>query len=362
MERSLRASTATQLEAKPFLPQGTTTISPPTWQEECTPLRVARPYVEKCGQGTLAASFTDKVTFSALLCGSWSCATCRKIEGARLLDRLRRGMESRPDLNRILVTLTIDPSKFEAISTGMAYWDKDGKRTISSKSVRRTKLWSGPTPETFHEAAEKMSHEWRKFNDRLKSKAHLAKVEAPGYFRVIELHRNGWPHYHAVIEHSTWKAADIEKQVRGWRLGTIVHTADLSLDDAIGEVAPYLVSNEKKSNGSKAYQFAGYALPEGFRLHSSSKGFLASPAAAEEVPEHARPLKGHFHKHHTSAKEYGADSRIILNPTPKESGKPYRPPGGSVATGDGAKLYLLAQLEEAEALPTFFPDLSDLPY
>jgi hypothetical protein len=348
--------------AESFLPLGITTTPPPSWQEECTPLRTPRPYVKACGTGTLALAYGDRVIFGALTCGSWSCSSCRKVAAAQLLDRLRRGMESRPDLNRILVTLTIDPSKFDAVFVGLAYWDAAGNRTTKSKAQRTTKLWSGPNPAAFEEAAEAMSIEWRKLNDRLKSKARRAKVEAPGYFRVVELHRNGWPHYHVVIEHATWKAADIETQVRAWGLGTIVHAVDVSLDDAIGEVAPYLVSTEK-GNGSKAYQFAALALPENFRLHSSSKGFLAPAHEPEELPERVVPAKGHFFSHHRAATEYGADSRITLNP-PSKPDEPHKPPAAATATGDGSRLYFLTLLRQVDAdlPPTPAIDLDDLPY
>ncbi len=304
----------------------------------------------------------NHVSFGALVCKSWSCPTCRKVGAAQLLDRLRRGMESRPDLNRILLTLTIDPSKFDAIPVGLAHWDAKGNRTTKGKAQRTTKLWSGPNPAAFEEAAEAMSVEWRKLNDRFKSKARRAKVEAPGYFRVVELHRNGWPHYHVVLEHPTWMAADIETQVRAWGLGSIVHAADLSLDDAIGEVAPYLVSTEK-GKGSKAYQFAALALPENFRLHSSSKGFLAPRKEPEELPERVTPAKGHFFSHHRAATEYGADSRIILNP-PSEPDAPHKPPGTATATGDGSRLYFLTllALADAEPPPHLAIDPDDLPF
>ncbi len=357
------ADTETGVRAQPDLfPQGTTTTPPLNWQEECTPLRTPRPYVKACGTGTLALAFENRVAFTALLCRSWNCPTCRKTEAAQLLDRLRRGMESRPDLNRILLTLTIDPSKFDAIPVGKAHWNAKGERCGPSQAQRSTTLWSGPNLAAFEEAAERMSQEWRKLNDRLKSKARRAKVDAPGYFRVIELHRNGWPHYHVVIEHDTWKAADIQTQVEKWGLGTTVHTVDLSLDDAIGEVAPYLVSTEK-GKGHKAYQFAAAALPEGFRLHSSSKGFLAPAREPEEVPERAAPAKGHFFTHHRAAKDYGADSRIVLNPPPDDPEEEHRPPSSATATGDGARLYFLTLIDQFEDTPQDFAvDLDDLPF
>ncbi len=347
---------------KALVPSRNNYDPPSNWQEECTPLRTPRPYVKACGLGTLALAFENRVAFTALLCKSWSCPTCRKTEAAQLLDRLRRGMEARPDLNRILLTLTIDPSKFDAIPVGKAHWNANGERCGSSQAQRSTTLWSGPNLAAFEEAAERMSHEWRKLNDRLKSKARRVKVDAPGYFRVIELHRNGWPHYHVVVEHPSWKAADIQTQVEKWGLGTTVHAVDLSLDDAIGEVAPYLVSTEK-GKGHKAYQFAAAALPEGFRLHSSSKGFLAPVRETEELPERALPAKGHFFTHHRAAQGYGAESRIVLNPPPDDPEKPHRPPSAATATGDGSRLYFLTLLDESDATPLDLGiELHELPF
>jgi len=272
-------------------------------------------------------------------------------------------MESRPDLNRILLTLTIDPSRFEAVPVGVRYWNAKGEEVHSrSKAQRTTTCWSGPTPAAFQEAAAAMSDEWNKLNDRLGRKAARAKVQRHGYFRVVELHRNGWPHYHVVIEHPTWKAADIETQVRAWGLGTIVHTADMTVDDAIGEVAPYLVSTEK-GNGSKAYQFAASALPEGFRLHSSSRGFLAPPQDADEASEHAIPLKGYPVEHAKPLREYGAKTVLVL-PTSRDAPPRYRP-RSLVAFGDGAKLYYLARFTEADiydALELPLDDLEALPF
>ncbi len=359
-------------EPEAFLPLGTTPTPPPEWQSECTPLRTPRPYVQACGKASLALSFADRVTVGPLLCGSWNCPSCRKIESARLLDRLRRGMESRPELHRILLTLTIDPSKFDAVPVGVAHWDAKNNRTTKSRAQRTTTLWSGPNPAAFEEAAAAMSDEWNKLNDRLGRKAARAKAERHGYFRVVELHRNGWPHYHVVIEHPTWTAADIEPQVRGWGLGTIVHAADMSLGDAIGEVAPYLVSSEK-GNGSKAYQFAASALPEGFRLHSSSRGFLAPAREPEEASQHSIVLTGYPVEHAKPLREYGAKTVLVLpdarpaapNPPPISQTPPPPPryrPRSLVAFGDGAKLYYAARFTENDLLEALEVPPDQLPY
>jgi hypothetical protein len=239
-------------------------------------------------------------------------------------------MESRPELRRLLLTLTINPAIFGAVPVGSRTW-VDG---------RVTTLWSPPTADKFEWAAEVMSTEFHKLNKRLNRKAVRAGVDSPGYFRVIELHRNLWPHYHVVLEHPSWSSADVHKQLDGWHeaLG-ITHTREVSLDDAVGELAPYLTSAESKGGGSKAYQFAGLALPEGFRLHSSSAGFLAPPKPAEVVPEVGIVLKGHFMEHHKTVKEWGGDSRVVLH-APREV---HKPPGGAVAVGDDALRYWMAR-------------------
>jgi hypothetical protein len=319
--------------------------SNPLW--EGTPLREARKYVQDCCKATLALQFSNRVAFGAMTCNSWTCVTCRKVKGAELLNRLHRGMASRPELNRIFVTLTINPKIFGARPVGKAYWKGKGRESVRCApevADRVTTLWSEPDADQFAWAAECMSTEWNKLNSRLTRKADRAGVARHGYFRVIELHRNRWPHYHVVIEHPNWRAADIRKQVAGWAIGEIVQVRDISVEDAIGEVAPYLVSHENKGKGSKAYQFAGYALPEGFRLHSSSKGFLADPEPPAEVSERGIPLRGHFTKHHEAVKEFGAAAQLVLEPIQRDE-LPHKPPGSSVAYGDAARLYVMAQVD-----------------
>jgi hypothetical protein len=287
--------------------------------------------VEQCGRGTLATLYPGaKVAFSALMCSSWSCSTCRKVKSARLLGRLRGGMESRRELNRIFLTLTINPALF-------------GGRVIGSKAQedgRVTNLVTPPTADQFAWATEVMSTEFHKLNKRLARKADRAGLPAAGYFRVIELHRSGWPHYHVVIEHPTWTAASIQKQLGGWyeALGR-TDSRDISLDDAVGELAPYLTSSETKGGGTKTYQFAGLALPKGFRLHASSTGFLAPQAEPDEISERALVLSGHFHGHHLAVKEWGGDSRIVLHRPQLD--KPHKPPAGAVSFGDDAVRYWL---------------------
>ena len=329
---------------RPLLPLGTTPTPPPkqpSWADYANPFREARPYVKRCGRGTLGLMFAgEKVAFTALMCGSWSCPSCRRVNAARILDRLRRGMESRADWKRSFATLTIDPSKYGAVPVGWTGWDQNGNRVPLHKAVRRTRLWSSPSPAQFKQACLDMSKEWNRLNDRLGSKARRAETVRPQYCRVVELHRNGWPHYHVVIEHPEWSDEDIEQQFSGWKLGR-VDLRPISLDDAVGELAPYLVNTEGKG---KAYQFAAMALPVGFRLHSSSREFLADPLPLErEEVLHNVVLPGHFMAHHRYAKSWGADSRILIEPSrPDER---YRAPGAALATGRPAVLYYMRQVE-----------------
>jgi hypothetical protein len=245
-------------------------------------------------------------------------------------------MESRADHQRTLVTLTLNPADFGGRPIGTAYWDKDGNRTTSNRAQRKTTLWSEPTKKQFQAACEAMSTEWNRLNDRLRRFTQYRELQSVEYFRVVELHRNVWPHYHVVLEHPTLTAADLEKPVKSWKLGR-TDLREISLDDAVGELAPYLVSTEK-GKGSKAYQFAATALPKGFRLYSCSRGFLGAPEEPERVIEHAFPVSGHFHTHHQTAKSWGADVRILLRP-PQPADRPHKPPSSSLMTGDGATMY-----------------------
>ncbi len=321
---------------------------PPSWTQYDTPLRELRPYVERCGTGTLALLLdSSRVAFTALTCGSWNCSTCRRVLAAQQLDRIRRGMESRPHWNRVFITLTLKPADFAARPVGTALWDRNGNRTDDpARAVRSSNLWAPPTAKQFHRAAKAMSKEWNRLNDRLNRKAKRLDTVSHEYYRVVELHRNIWPHYHLVLEHPEWTAADIQQQLDGWQLGR-TEAKDTTLDAAVGELAPYLVSTERKAGGHKAYQFAARALPKGFRLHSSSQGFLADPLEPEHQVEHSQPLSGHFRSHHEAVNAWGADSRIILHPPPPEHrpDAPHKPPGAAVATGPQAVSYYVQQLE-----------------
>ena len=311
--------------------------------------RLPRAYVQACGKGTLALYFEEgRVVFRSLACGSWSCPHCRPRLSARILDRLRRGMESRPGHRRTFLTLTIDPSKFGAVRIG-SNKQADG---------RWTQMVSEPKPEQFDQAVQAMSKEWDRLAKRLAAKASRAEAEKFGFFRVIELHRNGWPHYHVVLEHPEFGAEDIRRQVSGWKLGRF-ELKPIDLDGAVGELAPYLVSAERKSGGHKAYQFAATALPANFRLYQPSRGFLA-PEAESDGPRavHGVPLRGHFTGYHQQVRDWGGESQLLLS-APSEG--EHVPPSGSQAMGDAA-VVLYAELVDQAALhapPRWYTKLSE---
>jgi hypothetical protein len=199
-----------------------------------------------------------------------------------------------------------------------------------------------------------MAKAWDRWARALNARAKRAGLDPWGYFRTVELHRSVWPHYHVVLEHG--QIADAP-DLSTWPLGVIVDAVPVSIDDAVGEVAPYLVCSESKGKGHKAYQFAAAALPKGFRLYSASAGFLAPrgdpDAPPVEAPEHALVLRGHFTSYHDMARSWGATS-VLLLPTPAAPERPHRPPSACLTTGDGAVLLFveLAEAHELHASPT----------
>lgn len=299
--------------------------------------RVPRPYVQRCAQATLGLFLEGgRVVFKPLMCGSWSCPQCRKALAAKMLDRLRRGLESR-DSQLALLTLTVNPAKFGARIVGKALQD-DG---------RETNLWSEPTQKQFKTCTAYMSREFKKLMDRLNRKATRMDLDRYSYFRVIELHRSGWPHYHVVLEHSQLDLEEVSKQLGQWSLGR-TDARPVSVDDAVGEVAPYLVCSERKAGGHKAYQFAATALPKHFRLHSASKAFLGAPQASERVPaEHSQVLRGHWTGFRNMLESFGATDTAWVCPSPAEHY--HRPPSALQGSGDGA-VVLFAELVHQEAM------------
>ncbi|MEI2423265.1 hypothetical protein V6O07_23545, partial [Arthrospira platensis SPKY2] len=272
-----------------------------------TPFDVPRPSVAACCRATLATFRADGVRFSALTCKSWSCPICRPAKAARVLDQLRAGLEGRERAGLHLATMTLDPAAFGAHVVGTAFWDADGLPVDDpSLAVRATNLWSPPTRAQFDKASAAMSAEWDLTMRALNARAKRAGLAPWRYFRVVELHRNVWPHYHVVIEHPQLAdAPDLDL----WGLG-LVDVRPVSIDDAVGEVAPYLVASETKGKGGhKAYQFAAPSLPRGFRLFTASRGFLAPPIEPTlPPPDHALVARGHFTSWHESARDtWGAE-------------------------------------------------------
>lgn len=247
-------------------------------------------------------------------------------------------METRPDWERSLLTLTVDPGRFGAVVVGRAGWNRDGSAWDGHGEPHRwSQLWSEPSPEQFGQAARSMSREWSRLRSR------LAKLgNGWEHFRVVELHRNGWPHYHVVLEHPTLGAGAIGLAVAGWNLG-ISDVRGVSLHDAVGEVAPYLTSAESKGGGSKAYQFAAFALPDGFRLVSASRHFLGEEEPDDSpVPEYALAVRGHFTSHAESVRAWGGTT--VLQLPPPDVG---RLPAAAIATGDAAVVYFAELVDQA---------------
>ena len=244
-------------------------------------------------------------------------------------------MESRAEYQRALVTLTLNPGDFGAVVIGKSLWE----------GGKETNLWSEPSRRQFAEAVKAMSREFKRLLERLNKALLRAGCVKLGYFRVIELHRNGWPHYHVIFEHPEVGADWLGERVASWALGIVDCRPVSGIDAAIAEVAPYLVSTEK-GKGSKAYQFAATALPKHFRLYSASEGFLVAPEASEacDPVQWALVVRGHFTGHHETVRAWGGQSMLALKPP----GDLHRPPSTAVATGDGAVLYFTQLVERHE--------------
>jgi len=246
---------------------------------------------------------------SALRCGSWSCSHCRKINAARLLERVHDGMATRQNWQTFLVTFTVNPADWggvprsynayqngrimplESDGSRLDMWDLDimPDAAFREMGVRMSPHYQSPTLEQYQDVAYFMSREFGRLRRRLSMRAKRAGAESPHYLRVAELHRSGWLHYHVVFQlPPNLSARHLHEVVSGWGFGR-TDVREVSSSDAVSHVVPYLTSEETHRN--KGYQFAGDALPKNFRLWTSSQGFLgASPdivaAARKVVAEH----------------------------------------------------------------------------
>ncbi len=135
--------------------------------------------------------------------------------------------------------LMFDLVVFGAYRIGSQLWD-DG---------RETNLWSELTVAQFAAVVAVMSVVFARMMDALNTYARRRGFARFGYFRVIELHRNFWPHYHVVLEHRELDPVLLEL---GWDLG-ICDVRIVDVDTVVGELAPYLVVIESKGRGSKVY-------------------------------------------------------------------------------------------------------------
>jgi hypothetical protein len=273
--------------------------------------RLPKAYVNACCKGTLAlARRSGSIELMALRCNSWSCPHCRKEKSAALLHRIREGMTSRPGQQLGFVTLTVDPNKFGGVREGETYYrDREPwkpasvsqqqiDRMLETGELTKANLYKAPSEEKYREVCEAMSRELDRLRSRLSDYCKKRDLTKFNYFRVIELHRNGWPHYHLILEHPSLTVDDVAKQLQGWKLGRINFKqvkanhakGQTAIDVAVGEIAPYLVNSE---TSAKAYQFAATALPENFRLWSCSQGFLSPEDSPSDVVQ-VVALKGHF--------------------------------------------------------------------
>ena len=241
---------------------------------------------------------------SAMRCKSWSCDYCRRINAAILLERVRSGISKRPDHQTFLLTLTIDPAQYDGEISGHGYYaassyigssiqfpglDDLSRDELKSQGIRRTNHYQQPNLEQFESAAAQMSKNWsrlrRALTNRLNRRGHKMH-----YMRVIELHRNGWPHYHILVQlPSDCSPRHLYEVVSSWNLGR-TNVKAVSADDAVSHVSPYLVN--KETGRGKTYQFAADSLPKHFRLWTASKHFLGpgldvQQAAQKVVSEHA---------------------------------------------------------------------------
>jgi hypothetical protein len=335
--------------ASPLLPLRNNSKFSPTGVERPA-FRLPRAYVNACCKGTLAlARHSGSIELMALRCNSWSCPHCRKEKSAALLHRIREGMTSRPNQELGFVTLTVDPRRFGGVWKGVTYYyngepwqpgsasQKQINRMLERGELKERNNYKAPSEKQFKQVCEAMSKEMNGLGSRLRDYCKKRDLTKFKYFRVIELHRNGWPHYHIILEHPTLTVYDIAKQLRGWKLGILDFKqvkpneakGQTAIDVAVGEVAPYLINSE---TSAKAYQFAASALPENFRLWSCSQGFLSKEDKVSDVVQ-AVALKGHFtgyqnlYEHHCKASEPLSPSLElvhILRTAPRQLESTYR--------------------------------------
>lgn len=295
--------------------------------------RNSRTSVQRCGQGTLAVNRSGRLEFHALRCDSWSCPECRPVKAAQLQRRLRGALAGRRNAKFSFCTLSVNPARFEGRQIGWRGRD-DGTRI---------RVYARPTPSQFNAVIHAMSHEWHAFKRRMDNRTRRAHQPTVEYFRVVELNRDGWPHYHVILVHPSWEAAGLERHVQEWGLG-FVKVEPAGPDGAVRRLAPYLLSHEAKAAGAKAYQFAALALPKGSRLWSASRGLLPAKKVAdlhqfggnaESVA--AVVLRGHVSSYQHKARERGAHTAWVA-PVPGPADRPHRPPGTVLVKGDAGQL------------------------
>jgi len=118
---------------------------------------------ENCDSASGELVYAEQFELRPCGCGSWFCGRCAETLGRRLRTRLTRAVRQWSGV--IMWTLTVDPELFDSPADAMRYLREN--RCIA-RLVRE-----------------------------LRRKGLLADTQ---WFSVTEFHRNGWPHFHLLVE------------------------------------------------------------------------------------------------------------------------------------------------------------------
>jgi len=235
-------------------------------------------------------------------------------------------MSTRPDWQTFLVTLTVDPAMYgarprsynayqlntlmplESNKSSIDMWDLDfwSPDMFEAANVRLSPHYLPPTLDQYRDLSSDMSKKFGDMRRRLTMRAKRSGNENPQYLRIAELHRNGWIHYHAVFQLPPgFPPHNLKEIVQDWELGRS-DCRQVSAEDAVSHVVPYLTSEETHRN--KGYQFAADALPKHFRLWTSSRQFLGE---SPDIVEAARKVIQEYNLPESLANDYIASMTPI---------------------------------------------------
>lgn len=147
-----------------------------------------------CGDATLVKRGGGKRVAATLLCRSWNCETCQPNRRKRLIAQGIRGQPNR------FITLTFRPRP-------------------------------GLTPDL---AAAELAHAWKLLKLRIQRRYHLKTFH---HLTVIERHKSGWPHLHALVRSCWIDQTWLSTQMLDLADSPIV---DIRAIDSIGRVASYV--------------------------------------------------------------------------------------------------------------------------